>query len=154
MPQENWDDYFLKMCRLVASKSKDQSTQTGCVIVGPDNEIRTTGYNGPPRGVNDEVTDRHNRPEKYYWFEHAERNAIYNAARHGSALAGCKLYVNWFPCADCARAIIQCGIVEVIVDEAGRQLGGRRWDEHIQRSGQMFTEAGLPVRWARCNDET
>ena len=67
------------MANLVAKKSKDQSTQIGAVIVGIDNEIRSTGYNSFPSGINDDLQERQERPEKYYWIEHAERNALYNA---------------------------------------------------------------------------
>lgn len=112
-----WDLYFHEMSKLVATRSKDQSTNIGAVIVGPDNEIISTGYNSFPRGIDDYNPDRHERPEKYFWFEHAERNAIFNAARRsGSGLNGCKMYLNCFvPCTDCARAIIQVGIDQVIL---------------------------------------
>lgn len=76
---------------------------------------RAIGYNGLPRGVSGEIAIRYSPEdgEKYYWFEHAERNAIYNAARAGTSTAGCRLYVSLFPCADCASAIIQSGVVQV-----------------------------------------
>ena len=77
----DWVDYFLSIAEQVKLKSKDRNTQIGAVIVGEDNEILSTGYNSFPRGLNDDLDDRQNRPEKYFWFEHAERNAIYNAAR-------------------------------------------------------------------------
>jgi len=103
------------MCAVVGSWSEDQSRQIGCVIAGDANEVRAVGFNGLPRGVNASVEERHRREggEKYHWFEHAERNAIYNAARVGVALAGCRMYVSLYPCADCARAIIQSGIISV-----------------------------------------
>ena len=65
----NWSEYFYDMANLVAKKSKDQSTQIGAVIVGPDNEIRSTGYNSFPKGLNDDLQERQERPEKYYWIE-------------------------------------------------------------------------------------
>lgn len=112
----NWNLYFIKMAHLVASKSKDKSTNVGAVIVGPDNEIRSTGYNNFPRGINDDVEERHGRPQKYEWTEHAERNAIYNAARIGVPVKGCTMYFNYepSPCADCARGIIQSGINKIV----------------------------------------
>ena len=73
---------FYEMANLVAKKSKDQSTQIGAVIVGPDNEIRSTGYNSFPCGINDDLQERQERPEKYYWIEHAERNALYLSLIH------------------------------------------------------------------------
>ena len=110
---EKWRRRFLDLCDHVASWSEDRDFQVGAVVVGPGHEVRSTGYNGLPRGVSDTDDTRFDRPsgEKFFWFEHAERNAIYNAARAGVAIAGCTIYVNRFPCADCARAIIQCGIV-------------------------------------------
>ena len=69
----NWTEYFINIAHQVKLKSKDQKTQIGVVIVGKDNEIVSTGYNSFPRGLNDEVQLRQERPEKYYWFEHAER---------------------------------------------------------------------------------
>jgi dCMP deaminase len=87
----------------------------GSVIVGSGNEIRGTGYNGLPRKVSAHHEARHSREngEKYLWFEHAERNAIYNMARTGVSTLGCRIYVDNFPCADCARAIIQSGLVQL-----------------------------------------
>ena len=111
-----WDEYFLEICRTVSRRSKDPNTKLGAVVVGPAHEIRATGYNSLVRGIRDDVPERLVRPEKYLWMEHAERNAIYNAARHGVQMQGCTLYVELLPCMDCARAIVQAGIKEVVVD--------------------------------------
>lgn len=116
----NWDEYFFKMCEFVSQKSKDLHTKAGCVIVDRDNCIRSTGYNGFPRGVRDkveEVPERCERPEKYVWTEHAERNAIFAAAKMGVSLDGCKIYITGFPCFECARAIIQSGIEVVYIEK-------------------------------------
>jgi dCMP deaminase len=142
----SWDEYFMDMCDFVARRSKDRSTRLGCVIVGPGNEIRTTGYNGFPRGIDDSRPERHERPAKDAWSEHAERNAIYNAARMGTPLNGCRLYVSWFPCMDCARAITQVGITEVIVLAPEDDERGARWADSFELSKELFAEAGLKVR--------
>jgi dCMP deaminase len=76
MSMMNWTNYFLNIAEAVKEKSKDQRTKIGAVIVGKDNEIVSTGYNSFPRGIDDDVEERQQRPEKYFWFEHAERNAI------------------------------------------------------------------------------
>ena len=81
-----WDNRFLSMAKLIATWSRDRSTKVGAVIVGPNREVRSVGYNGFPRGVNDAIESRYERPGKYDWTEHAERNAIYNAARYGGPL--------------------------------------------------------------------
>ena len=147
MARQTWDEHFLGLCLKIAERSKDKSTQVGCVVVGPDREVRTTGYNGMPRGVNDDIEQRQERPIKYFFFEHAERNAIFNAARVGTALKGCTLYVTSIPplpiCADCARAIIQAGIVEVIV---GTLDAPERWKDSVAAGKTMLEEAEVRVR--------
>jgi dCMP deaminase len=141
----NWDSYFIELATLAATRSKDRSTKVGCVIVGPDNEIRSTGYNGFPRGINDDAPERHERPAKYLWTEHAERNAIYNAARSGISLKGCRAFLPWFPCMDCARAIVQSGIVELIAYKP--DLKDQKWGREFVAAIEMFGEAGVSVRY-------
>lgn len=152
MTRNSWDDYFFSMVDLVASKSKDVSTKVGAVVVGPDNEIRSTGFNGFPRGVNDkntngEIYKRYNeRPYKYFWAEHAERNAIYNAARIGVSLKNCVIYQSLMPCSDCTRAIIQSGICKIKIDkEKENEEFNQRWKEHIEISKTMLFEAGVEL---------
>jgi dCMP deaminase len=143
----NWDEYYLKVCRVIASRSKDPATQVGCVIVGPAHEIRSTGYNSFPRGIRDDVPERLERPEKYLWMEHAERNAIYNAARAGTPLEGCTIYIEIMPCMDCTRAIVQAGIREVVID-AGRmnQYASEYYDQHFRSARVLLEEAGIAIR--------
>src|SRR3990167_200779 len=110
----NWDEYFLVLCEVIKLKSKDQNTKIGVVIVGKDHEVVSTGYNSFPRGIDDNVPARQERPEKYLWMEHAERNAIYNAARIGVSTKGCTMYMSCvMSCPDCARAIINSGIIKI-----------------------------------------
>lgn len=135
----------MELAMQIAQWSKDRSTQVGCVIVGPDNEIRTTGYNGFPRGVDDELDERHARPLKYKWTEHAERNAIYNAARVGIPLNGCRMYVPWFPCMDCARAIVQSGIVHLIAIRP--DVRHATWGEDHKLALELFSEVRLKLTW-------
>lgn len=143
----NWDDYFMNLAYLVAMKSKDASTHIGAVVVGPDNEVRSLGYNSFPRGINDDVIERQERPEKYYWFEHAERNSIYNATLLGTSLNGCKMYTNGIPCMDCARAIVQAGIKEVIVDKYWDDNNYDIWIENANRTKVLFNESGVKIRF-------
>jgi len=128
MEVPNWDDYFMTMVYLVASKSKDENTHLGAIVVDKNNLVRTLGYNSFPRGINDYVPERQQRPEKYFWFEHAERNAIYNATLTGVSLKDCILYTNGIPCMDCGRAVVQAGIKEVIVDNT--------WENKLQKNGK------------------
>jgi dCMP deaminase len=141
----DWDRRFINLARHIGGWSKDRSRKVGCVIVGPSNEIRSIGYNGFVRGADDENEDHHDRPAKYDWTEHAERNAIYHAAMLGTPLRGCRMYLAWFPCVDCARAIVQCGLEELIAEEP--DLGDPRWGEAFKVSLQLLTEADIRVRY-------
>ena len=144
----NWKEYFRNIAHQVKLKSKDEKTQIGAVIVGADNEIVSTGYNSFPRGIDDSVIERQERPEKYYWFEHAERNAIYNAARIGAITKGCTIYLTCgTPCCDCARGIINAGISKVYLEPGKVGAKSPHWDEHSIRSLQMFKEAGVEVEY-------
>lgn len=133
----------------MALRSKDRDTKLGCVIVGKDKEVRSMGYNGFVRGANDEVACRYERPEKYHWFEHAERNAIYNAARCGTPLDGCTAYIGLCPCIECTRALIQVGIKEIVVDRIADELRATKdtkWTESHQRSLLLLNEVGVKLR--------
>ena len=145
-----WDAFFFSLVDATALKSKDRSVQVGTVIVGPDNEVVSLGFNGFPRGVDDNVEGRHQRPAKYLWTEHAERNAIYNAARCGIALKGCKIYLRQYPCARCARAVIQAGIKEVVLDgktlKEQEAFWAKRWGAEFGVSREMLKEAGVAIR--------
>jgi len=143
----DWDKRFMDLAKHIATWSKDRGRHVGAVIVGSDNEIRSTGYNGIPRGVSDDVTARHSRDggEKYIWAAHAERNAIYNAARVGVPLKGCRMYCTLYPCADCAIAIIQSGIAELVT--YAPDFSDASYGEIYKRAKVMFAEAGVVVRY-------
>ena len=141
----NWDNRWLQLSDLVASWSKDKSIGVGAVIVNDRNVVVGLGWNGFPRGIDDEVGIRHTRPLKYKWTEHAERNAIYNAAAEGHPLKGCTIYYNtMFSCSDCARAIIQSGIKKIVCREPDWK--NPRWAEDFQLSKEMLDEAKIEVK--------
>ena len=143
----NWDEYFINIAEQVKLKSKDKRTQIGVVVVGKDNEIVSTGYNSFPRGIDDNISDRQERPEKYFWFEHAERNAIYNAARIGVSTLGTTMYMTCgMSCSDCARAIINSGVSKIVLRK-GKGAKGDKWNESAERSMKMFEEAGVIVEY-------
>lgn len=143
----NWDEYFINIAEQVKLKSKNNNTKIGVVLVGKNNEIVSTGYNSFPRGINDNIAERQEKPEKYFWFEHAERNCIYNAARIGVSTLGTTMYMTCgISCADCARAIISAG-VEKIVLRSGKGAMSPKWQESAERSNQMFKEAGIVVEF-------
>jgi dCMP deaminase len=143
----DWDEYFMSMVFLVAMKSKDQNTKGGAIIVGPDNEIRSTGYNSFPRGLNDNIPERQERPEKYYWFAHAEENAILNAARIGVSVKNCKMYTHGMPCMNCARMIVQSGINEIIISKKWCEDNYGVWEDHAKRTKILFQECGVNIRF-------
>lgn len=111
-----WDEYFMGISLLSAQRSKDNNTQVGACIVNKENKILSLGYNGMPIGCHDDEMpwEREGEPvdTKYMYVCHAELNAILN--RSSDSLDGAKLYVTLFPCNECAKAIIQSGIKEII----------------------------------------
>ena len=142
-----WVEYFRTLAHTVKLKSKDENTQIGAIIVGKDKEIVSTGYNSFPRGLQDNIKGRQERPEKYFWFEHAERNAIYNAARIGVSTKGCTMYLSCgIPCSDCSRGIINSGITRIFC-EKGDVTKGKHWEENYERSWSMLEEAGVNVQF-------
>lgn len=115
----SWDEYFMGVAKLSGMRSKDPNTQVGACIVSADNKILSMGYNGFPIGCSDEEFPWERQGEdslktKYFYVTHSELNAILNY--RGGSLEGAKIYVSLFPCNECAKAIIQSGIREVIYD--------------------------------------
>ena len=114
----SWDEYFMAIAKLSAMRSKDPSTQVGACIVSDDNRILSIGYNGAPNGFSDErfpwTREGNNLETKYLYVCHAEMNAILNFRGSKKDLEHAKIYVDLFPCNECAKIIIQSGIKEVI----------------------------------------
>ena len=110
----SWDEYFMGVAKLAARRSKDPNTQVGACIVSPENIIVSTGYNGMPKGCSDDEFpwERTGEETKYPYVVHAELNAILNA--NGRNLRNSRIYVALFPCNECAKAIIQSGVKEVV----------------------------------------
>ena len=134
----SWDEYFMGVAKLAARRSKDPSTQVGACIVSQDNIIISTGYNGMPKGCSDDEFpwDREGAETKYPYVVHAELNAILNA--NGRDLRGSRVYVALFPCNECAKAIIQSGVKEVVYlsDKYANTPG-------VQASKRMLDAAGV-----------
>lgn len=145
----SWEELFLRNVYLIASKSRDKSSKLGAVIV-KDNRVIASGYNGLPQNVRYMVDERHQRPLKYEFYEHAERNSIYTCARHGVATKEAILITNGIACSDCARAIIQSGIIEIWYHKQWQdkqyEVYNGKWTENLKRSTDMFNEAGIRIR--------
>ena len=140
MLKDKWIRRYSDLAKVMASYSKDRSTGVGAIIFDLETkELVSTGYNGFPRNVDDDIDERHERPQKYLWTEHAERNALYNALRNGANVAGKGMMCTMFPCADCARGIIQSGIKILytpLPDSA-------RWNDSHKVARDMLSESGV-----------
>jgi dCMP deaminase len=148
-----WIERFINLAALVATWSKDPSIQVGAVIIRPDRTVASVGFNGLPRGVDDDPARLGDRDTKLRYTVHAELNAIL-AARE--PLHGCSIVVYPLqPCAACAAAIIQAGITEVICPKMGDSstrsgnlsTASTRWGASFEAARTMFHEAGTAVRW-------
>ena len=138
-----WAERFIEMAKLVASWSKDPSTQVGAVIT-ESNRIVSLGFNGYPHGISDSAqTD--NREMKLLKTLHAEENAILYAKRD---LSGCEIWVSHFPCPNCAAKIIQTGIIAVHCPEQPADFL-TRWGDKIKISEEMFAQANVEVEWLK-----
>ncbi|TXR53181.1 dCMP deaminase family protein [Reinekea thalattae] len=136
-----WAKRFFQMAQLVASWSKDPSTQVGAVIT-EDNRIVSLGFNGYPHGISDSA-DQDDRDMKLLKTLHAEENAILFAKRD---LTGCEIWVTHFPCPNCAAKIIQTGIKTVNCPEQSDDFLSR-WGDKIKISAEMFEQAGVGIQW-------
>jgi len=134
-----WAQRFLDLAKHLSRWSKDPSTKVGCVVVGPDREIRAIGFNGFPRGISDDGRLAV-REQKIAIICHAEENAIMNAARVGVPLKGCSAFVTWPPCTRCARSLIQAGVTCVVFPETDVP---ERWREDFEISTALMREAGI-----------
>lgn len=136
---------FLPDAEAARGRSKDRSTKVGAVVIDSDFNVRISGYNGMPRGIDDDIEYRHERPQKYFWAAHAEENCVAQAARIGVSLKGCTiLLTSLFPCTTCARLIIQSGIIRVLAPKINENS---RWDEQAAVALEMLTEAGVEVEY-------
>ena len=139
---DKWIGRLLKLAKEIGSWSKDESTKVGAVITTADGKPVSWGFNGMPMNIDDTVPERHERPLKYRWMCHAERNTM-DLAPQGD-LTGCVMFVTFAPCSSCAQSIIQKRISEVVVDEGG-QISNlpERWKEDMINAHEMLTEAGV-----------
>lgn len=126
----------------LAERSPDTSTQNGALVIGQYHGMFGKGRNEFPRGVK-HLPERFARPKKYEFTEHAERNAIYDAARHGITTDGATMVCPWFACADCARGIIQSGIIKVIGHKRMFDETPEHWKGSIASAFEMLNEAGV-----------
>lgn len=147
----SWDEQFMHDVYWWSRRSKDPRTKIGAVLVKPGSRIPFSfSYNSPARGVDDNVPERWERPEKYEWVVHAENNAVLNCSREGHCSQGAIMYTQGVPCTGCADACIQGGIIEVVVhkqwQEYEKKLHWDKWIDSAKRTEKKFAEAGINVR--------
>lgn len=143
-----WTGRLLKLAKDISEWSKDESTKVGTVITTYDGRPISWGFNGMPQGINDDVVERRERPLKYKWMAHAERNAMDLASV--SDLSECVMYSTFSPCSQCAQSIIQKKIKTVVVDENfSPDKVPERWQEDMIIADQMLREAGVTVIHAK-----
>lgn len=137
-----WDLRFLKIAHEVCTWSKDPSTKCGCVLV-KDRRVIATGYNGFPANISDTFERYNNREFKLAVVVHAEKNALFNAAKNGSTTEGCTAYITWPPCCQCASALIQAGVTLVVCPNPN--TAPTRWVENFLLANELLFEAGVTV---------
>jgi dCMP deaminase len=144
----SWTDYFLGIAKVVSQRSHDIHTQHGCVITDTQHRILGVGYNGFPKGMNDTILPI-NRPDKYHWMIHAERNALSNCViRPDNGIA----YITGQSCNDCIMALWQEGIrTAIMIDSHGTQLfddaAQKRFDFFIEQTGMKIIKHTPNLSW-------
>ena len=145
MTTTKWDKRYLELAEAVATWSKDPSRKIGAVAVSPRGNVLAQGYNGFPRGIDDDASRYEDRETKYKYVVHAEMNVIYNATYNGVCLDGSTLYVTGLPvCSDCAKGIIQVGIKRVVMSATDVP---DRWIESYEQTKSILNEAGVEIAW-------
>ena len=139
----NWDKKYIRLAREISSWSKDPSKQIGAVAIGEKGQVLAQGYNGFPRGIEDNDERLNHRQTKYKYVVHAEMNCIYNATYNGVSLNGSTMYIYGLPvCSECAKGLIQVGIKRVVstpITDATPET----WVESTKLTKEIFEEAGV-----------
>ena len=144
MALDKWDIRFIQLAHLVKEWSKDPSTKCGCVLVC-NRRIVSSGFNGQPAGLSDDLSLLNDREYKLNVVIHAEKNAIFNAAKNGASTEGAVAYVNFHPCSQCASALIQSGVVQVVCPNP--ESGPERWRANFKLANDLLYEAGVKVTY-------
>lgn len=138
---------YLRNAYCLASQSRDPSNQNGSTLVSATGEIIGTGNNNFAIGVEFTEARSEVRPDKYRYFEHAERSAIYQAARAGNKVYGSVMYVPWAACCDCARGIINAGVLTVVMHYSRMQMTPERWESSVDEALKMLVEGGVRLEY-------
>ena len=139
-----WDKRYMELAKVVASWSKDPSKKIGAVAIGSKGQVLAQGFNGFPRGIDDNDERLNDRETKYKYVVHAEMNLIYNATFNGISLDGSTVYVYGLPiCSECAKGLIQVGVKQVVMCENSYQDADEKWMKSLELSVALLNESGI-----------
>lgn len=139
-----WDKRYMELAKQVGTWSKDPSKQIGAVAIGSKGQVLAQGYNGFPRGIDDNESRLNTKETKYKYVVHAEMNLIYNATFNGISLNGSTVYVSGLPvCSECAKGLIQVGVKQIVMSKDSLENSDEKWLESFELTIALLNEAGI-----------
>jgi len=139
-----WDKRYMDLAKQVGTWSKDPSKQIGAVAIGSKGQVLAQGYNGFPRGIDDNESRLNTKETKYKYVVHAEMNLIYNATFNGISLNGSTVYVSGLPvCSECAKGLIQVGVKQIVMSKDSLERADEKWLDSFELTIALLNEAGI-----------
>lgn len=139
-----WDKRYMDLAKQVGTWSKDPSKQIGAVAIGSKGQVLAQGYNGFPRGIDDNESRLNTKETKYKYVVHAEMNLIYNATFNGISLNGSTVYVSGLPvCSECAKGLIQVGVKQIVMSKDSLEGADEKWLDSFELTIALLNEAGI-----------
>jgi len=139
-----WDKRYMELAKQVGTWSKDPSKQIGAVAIGSKGQVLAQGYNGFPRGIDDNESRLNTKETKYKYVVHAEMNLIYNATFNGISLNGSTVYVSGLPvCSECAKGLIQVGVKQIVMSKDSLEGADEKWLDSFELTIALLNEAGI-----------
>lgn len=139
-----WDKRYMDLAKQVGTWSKDPSKQIGAIAIGSKGQVLAQGYNGFPRGIDDNESRLNTKETKYKYVVHAEMNLIYNATFNGISLNGSTVYVSGLPvCSECAKGLIQVGVKQVVMSKDSLEEADEKWLDSFELTIALLNEAGI-----------
>jgi len=139
-----WDKRYMELAKQVGTWSKDPSKQIGAIAIGSKGQVLAQGYNGFPRGIDDNESRLNTKETKYKYVVHAEMNLIYNATFNGISLNGSTVYVSGLPvCSECAKGLIQVGVKQIVMSKDSLEGADEKWLDSFELTIALLNEAGI-----------
>ena len=139
-----WDKRYMDLAKQVGTWSKDPSKKIGAIAIGSKGQVLAQGYNGFPRGIDDNESRLNNKETKYKYVVHAEMNLIYNATFNGISLNGSTVYVSGLPvCSECAKGLIQVGVKQIVMSKDSLEGADEKWLDSFELTIALINEAGI-----------